>query len=280
MNENEMDTTPQVGEVPVEAGPSDYNKEDYKVKDSSVTVLGLGDSHLRSGHYFPEAYELARAKGQVDKRFGPLQRKLEWEDKEHGFDEGYTLSEEYKGQILDLIGSSSGSATAIFLSIGTNDLRQAKKPAETVTNIMTRFKAIISEAEATPGVALYLLDPIPCNEGVHSYRWTLSQKLKESCQDLKKVRFADLTHGKTPLIKRVDGRLHQWSLWADSKHLRAEGAELIVKALARELVKTTSEIFLVDPQARKPREDYQKELIKKARSEERRVGKECRSRWS
>ncbi len=271
MDENkkpeDMDTTPQAGEVPVEAGPSNFTNEEYKVKDGSVTVLGLGDSHLRSGHYFPEAYELARAKGQIDKRFGPLQRKVEWEDKKHGFDEGYNLSKEYKGQILDLINSSSGSATALFLSIGTNDLRKVKKP-ETVTNLLERFKALINQAETTPGVVLYLLDPVPCDEGVNGLRTTLSKKLFEACENLKKVQFVDLTHSKNAPIKRVNGELYQESLWADSKHLKAEGAELIVKALARAFQRTKSEVFLVDPQAREPRTEIQKELIRKAKEKE------------
>jgi hypothetical protein len=226
-----------------------------RVKDGAVAFWGLGDSHLRRKHGFPDAYELARANEEMDRRLSALNRKEVWERDGKGYDQGFRLSRAYYGQILDLIDEQRGKAVAYFISVGTNDLRQEaateKEKGERMDEILLRYRGLMTKVMETPGAALLVLEPVPCATGIQSYRDQLHQRLKAECEKHEKVKYVGLTGEESPLVRGSDGSYHSPDYWWDEVHLnRKEGAGLIVKALARTVSKLKDDIFLADPQAR------------------------------
>jgi lysophospholipase L1-like esterase len=232
--------------------PRGVSKETHKIKNGAIALYALGDSHLRKGHYFPEAYAEARAAGRTDQRFSAVNRKLTWEREGSRFADGYRLDEAYYKQILDLIEDNRGRATAFFLSAGTNDLRAAKESGleEEVDALMGRFKALMRKIMETPGTVLCILEPIPCSRGIQEARDRLDTELEAECRRHKKVRYIGLTHGENPEIIKINGAFHQDQFWEDDIHLNETGAKLIVKQLIRALGKMDSEFFLMDRDAR------------------------------
>jgi hypothetical protein len=106
----------------------------------------------------------------------------------------------------------------------------------------------------TPGAALLVLEPVPCSTGIQAYRDQLNQRLKTECAKYEKVKHVALTGGESPLVRGEDGSFHTSTYWWDEVHLnRKEGAELVVKALARTMSELKDHIFLVDPHAREPK---------------------------
>ena len=277
--ESEMDTSPPEGAEPQPSGskgprskpPSETESEKekgkgkpvmyqaspryFQVKPGAITVYGTGDSHLRRGNGFPEAFAQARANGEVDHRFSAVNRKVAWETRKNKYAEGYRFSEAYLGQLLSLLEESQGKATALFLSIGTNDLREAKveEREETLQSLFTRFQTLMDKVKETYGVVLYILEPIPCDKGIEEFRDRLDGEIEKKCREHERTRYVSLTRGKEPLLTKINGRYYRKPLWKDDRHFSPEGAELIVKALANAFRGTRSDYFLVDPLARKPR---------------------------
>jgi hypothetical protein len=265
-----MDTSQPGEKVSQQAGSSKADNGTHKVKDGAVKLWVIGDSHLREGHHFPDMYAMARAEGKTDKRFGPLDRKAVWEDEEQGYAQGFYLDEEYKGQVLDLIEESRGQATAILISIGTNDIGKAKS-AVTAHTVVRRLKAIMKKAQETPGVVLYVLEPIP-REGVAEWlRNRLDRELAGECREYGKTRYVHLTHGDDAALPKT----YQEELWEDDKHLNQEGAKKLVEAFIRTQGQTKSDFFLVDPNARESRKNPRRkpeEKKGKANIQQERVG--------
>jgi lysophospholipase L1-like esterase len=239
--------------------PRWVSKETHKIKNGAVTLYALGDSHLRKGHNFPEAYAEARAAGATDQRFSAINRKLTWERPGSKFAEGYRLDEAYTKQLLDLIEDHRGRATAFFLSVGTNELREAKEKREkTVDKLMERFRTIMKKIMDTPGTVLFILEPIPCCEGIEDARDRLDSELDTECRKNRKVRYVTLTHGDEPEITKIEGMFYQEEFWEDTKHLNKKGAELLVKRLIKVQGKVDSSLFLMDPEAREKRPPIRK----------------------
>jgi lysophospholipase L1-like esterase len=248
------------GEVPPEGKKNDVTMESHKIKDGAIKVLALGDSHLRKGHYFPELYKLAQEEGKVDPRYGSLGRMEAWEEKDSGFAPGFTLNEEYKGQVLDLIGDHYGKATAFILSVGTNDIRERYKKA-TVEALLERYKAIINKVKETPGVALLIVEPIPCNKVPPGLRNWLDREIWSMCHQDEKLRYVGLSRGREPVLTKVDGKLWQEKFWEDQIHLNKEGVKLLMKAVANGLNQIRSECFFADPEASEPRKAWRRGVV-------------------
>jgi lysophospholipase L1-like esterase len=235
--------------------PRGVSKETHKIKNGAIALYALGDSHLRKGHHFPEAYAEARAAGRTDQRFSAVNRKLTWEREGSKFADGYRLDEAYYKQILDLIENHRGKASAFFLSAGTNDLRAAEeeKREEEVDKLMAKFKAIMRKIMETPGTVLFLLEPSPCNRGVQEARDRLDAELEEECRRHPRVRYVGLTHGENPGVVKINGSFHQDQFWEDDLHMNEQGAKLIARSLVHAQGRLDSEFFLVDRDAREVR---------------------------
>jgi lysophospholipase L1-like esterase len=235
--------------------PRGVSKETHKVKKGAIALYALGDSHLRKGHHFPEAYAEARADGKTDKRFSAVNRKLTWEREGSRFADGYRLDEPYYKQLLDLIEDHRGRASVFFLSAGTNDLRAAdeEKRDKEVDALMGRYRALMRKIMETPGTVLLILEPIPCSRGIQEARDRLDSELEEECRRHEKVRYIGLTHGENPEIVKINGAFHQDQFWEDDLHMNEKGAKLIVKQLIKALGKLDSEFFLMDRDAREIR---------------------------
>lgn len=248
------------GEVPPEDKENEATMESHKIRDGAIKVLALGDSHLREKHHFPGLYEQAQKEKKMDPRYGPLERMTAWEEKDSGFAPGYLLNEEYKGQVLDLIEERRGKATAFIISLGTNDIRENYEKT-TVRDLLKRYQAIVNKVKETPGVALLIVEPIPCNKVAPGYRNWLDRELMTMCHQDEKLRYVTLSRGKEPALTEVDGRLWQKKLWEDQIHLNKEGAKYLIKAVLNGLNQIRSETFLVDPKAREPRKNWRKRAV-------------------
>jgi len=257
-----MEVAPASGSPAQPNTDAPANTRNHKLKDGSVKVWCLGDSHLRDNHHFPAAYEKAKADGITDPRFGPLSRKTEWEQvedpKTHPFAEGFYLDEPYKQQVLGLVEQSRGKATAILLSIGSNDLRKARGTA-TINVLLGRLRAIMDKVQETPGVILHLLEPIPCSKGIDQARALLSRKLLAECKQHSKVRYVPITKGTRPLLPEK----HSWELWEDELHLNEEGAAKLVEAWLRVQRVTKTEFFLEDSAAVQQRQRVAEKKVTK-----------------
>jgi len=246
------------GTVPVKGTVSllETTNKYFQVKEAAVTFWVLGDSHLRRKSGFPDAYEKAKKTGLISSQFGALKRKKEWEADGKGFDQGFRLTGAYYGQVLNLIDENRGRASAYFLSIGSNDLRQEADVVErgkVVDDLMMRFRALMAKVMETPGAALFILEPVPCNRGVQMHRDQLHQRLADEVNRHDKVKYVVLTDGHGPLVKGADGSYHQSAYWKDNLHLNHQGIDLVVKALARAMGEISGDVFLVDKQARAPK---------------------------
>jgi lysophospholipase L1-like esterase len=237
------------------AVPKAANLKSHKIRDGAVALYALGDSHLRESHEFPDAYAQARAAGRFDSRYSAINRMVGEQQRQSGPESGYHLTEEYLARVLGLMDENKGKAVAYFISIGTNDLRQAAAAdrGKKVDELMSRFRTIMDKVAETPGAVLLILEPIPCNRGIQRFRDQLNIKLEAECQGREKVRFVALTHGSKPLIYKVNGLYHNRTLWADELHLNQRGAGLVVRALAGACNQFRSELFVVDPAAIEPR---------------------------
>jgi lysophospholipase L1-like esterase len=239
-------------EVPL---PPGVCKERYKIKNGAIALYALGDSHLRKGSFFPKLYADARAGEETDPRFSALNRQLHWETDDSKYESGYRLSEAYLAQLLELVESKKGKATAYFLSIGTNDLREAKRNGEKdeVEKLMERFRTLMYKIMETPGAALLVLEPIPCNKGIEEERDRLDQELEAECRRHRKIRYVTLSHGEKPDLIKKDGSFHQDKHWKDQIHFNAKGSSFVVQALIRNQKGMDSEFFLADKSARELR---------------------------
>jgi lysophospholipase L1-like esterase len=239
-------------EVPL---PPGVCKERYRIKNGAIALYALGDSHLRKGSFFPKLYADARAGEETDPRFSALNRQLHWETEDSRYESGYCLTEAYLAQLLELVESKKGKATAYFLSIGTNDLREAKRDGkeEEVERLMGHFRTLMNRVMETPGAVLFILEPIPCNKGIGTERDQLDQELEAECRKHRKVRYVTLSHGEKPDLIKKNGSFHQEKHWKDQIHFNAKGSSFVVKALIRAQKETSSEFFLVDKQAREIR---------------------------
>lgn len=244
-------TNPTPGEEPINLTQPNTGEEannlTHRVKDRAVTLWVLGDSHLRRRHHFPGLYGQALRDGKPDPRFGPPKRKTEWEDGKRGFAPGLHMDEAYKGQVLDLVESSRGKATAILLSIGTNNICDVPEKSE-VQLVVQRIRAILQKVQETPGVFLYLLDPIPYQRELNGVRELLSRDLAAECELYSKARWICLSTGKKAALPEYSPEL-----WEDPRHLNREGAARVLTAFLRAQRGTGSDHFLVDPAAREPR---------------------------
>jgi hypothetical protein len=152
-----------------------------------------------------------------------------------------------------------GKASAYFISVGSNDLRDLKKVEEKdrkvkLDELKARFQSLMAKVSGTPGAALFVLEPIPCNKGIQKDRDQLHNWLESEIQGRKKARCVTLTRGDRPFIPRGKNGLHfSRNLWKDDLHLNKVGARLIVKALNFAMNSLGSEVFLVDPAAVEPR---------------------------
>jgi lysophospholipase L1-like esterase len=247
-----LDPQPKYKEVPL---PPGVNKERYKIKSGAVAIYALGDSHLRKGSHFPKLYAEARASEETDGRFSAINRQLHWEYEDSKYESGYCLSEAYLAQLLGLIESKKGKATAYFLSIGTNNLREAKKDGKEgeVERLMERFCTLMVKIMTTPGAVLFILEPIPCAKGIEEERDLLDQELEKECRKHRKVRYVTLSHGEKPDLVKTNGSFYQEHRWRDSIHLNAKGTTFVVQALIRAQKETSSEFFLPDKNARELR---------------------------
>jgi len=262
--EGEEPTIPTQGE--------EFNHLTHKVKDEGVTLWILGDSHLRGNHHFPALYLAAKREEKTDPRFGKPKRKTDWEDKERGFAEGFFMDEAYKGQVLDLVESSRGKATAILLSTGTNNIRVVARETEAQA-VVQRVSAIIQKVQETPGVFLYLLEPVPHKKEVGGIREYLSKGLAAACGGHAKVRWISLTTGAGAVFPQG----YQPEFWADDWHLNREGAALLLTAFIKATRGTRSDYFLVDPEARVPRRNAKRDLTTKKTSSKKKPDAEDKS---
>jgi lysophospholipase L1-like esterase len=247
-----LDPQPKYKEVPL---PPGVCKERYKIKNGAIALYALGDSHLRKGSFFPKIYADARAGEETDPRFSALNRQLHWETEDSKYESGYCLSEAYLAQLLELVESKKGKATAYFLSIGTNDLREAKKNGEKdeVEKLMGRFRPLMYKIMATPGAALFVLEPIPCDRGIEEERDRLDQELEAECRKHRKIRYVTLSHGEKPDLIKKNGSFYQDKHWKDQIHFNAKGSSFVVRALLRAQKEMSSEFFLADKSARELR---------------------------
>jgi len=236
-----------------EAGQETSRKDEsksYKVRENSVRLILLGDSHLREAHFVPKVYAQRRREKLTDPRMGKVERMDKWESKDAPWADGYHLTSEYAAQIRDLIKDCRNQATALVLSIGTNDLR--RNPCMgTVDHLVEGLRTILQQLQEIPGVVLYLLSPIPCSTGVDQLRDQLQEKMWELIQEFHKATegrafFINLTREKDPLIAKRKGQYHCNKYWADNKHLNKRGAELLVDELIRVQGMTASRHFMAD----------------------------------
>jgi len=228
----------------------------YKIKDGAVMQIHLGDSHLREGNKVPELYSSRRAEGLTDPRFGRVLRQTDWETKSN-WKEGYRLCGEYLAQLKDLLGQRRGKATALVLSIGTNDLRDS--PTRDNLGVLLRnFQDLLDALQTTEGVVLYIIAPIPCaNEKVRPLRDELQSELWKLIQRSfrltgGRVMFVNLTRDINPLIPKGPKGYHSNQYWRDDKHLNRDGALLLVDELIRQQKATADKHFLVDREAWEP----------------------------
>lgn len=271
-NENAMDTDPAPGgssATPPDAGqkgptpgPSKLvraTSKTHKVKDGGVTLYVLGDSHLRDQHGFPGSYAYTRTAGNIDRRLSAINRMIGEGKGQPILERGYTLTEQYLQKVLELVEKNREKAVVYFLSVGTNDLRDAKEatdvdPKVTVDDLLARFRTLMTKVSETPGAALFILEPIPCNRGIQEYRDQLDQQLESEIQRHERVRYVTLTHGPRPFVPRgPDGLYHSRALWQDDLHLNKIGARLIVRAFNSTMNQLGSEVFRVDPAALEPK---------------------------
>jgi hypothetical protein len=239
-------------EVPL---PPGVCKERYKIKNGAIALYALGDSHLRKGSQFPKLYAEARANGETDARFSAINRKLLWEAEDSKYESGYCLTEAYLAQIMELMESNRGRASAYLLSIGTNDLRDAKKEGKKneVEELMGRFRTLMDKTMETPGAVLLILEPIPCDKGIGEERDELDRELDAECRKYRRVRYLTITHGEKPDLIKKNGVFYQEQYWRDSIHFNAKGSAFVVQAVIRNLRGIDSEFFLMDKQARQIR---------------------------
>jgi lysophospholipase L1-like esterase len=239
-------------EVPL---PPGVCKERYKIKNGAVALYALGDSHLRKGSHFPKLYAEARASGDTDGRFSAINRQRHWESEDSEYESGYCLTEAYLAQVMDLVERNRGRATTYFLSIGTNDLRDAKRDGKEkeVDRLMERFRTLMNKIMATPGAVLFVLEPIPCTKGIEEERDQLDQELESECRKHRRVRYVTLSHGEKPDLVKENGSFYREHHWRDAVHFNAKGTTFVVQALIRAQKGTDSEAFLVDKKARELR---------------------------
>ena len=249
---SEMEIDPPRGNIPLDQ--EKVTPDTHKIKKSAVKIWSIGDSHLREKHHFPELYGKARLERRTDERFGPLERRHSWDegkpidDDGTTFSKGYYLDDQFKDQVLDLVESSRGKATAVLLSVGSNDTRQ-QIGGKDVEKLAGKFEEIMKKVQETPGVALYILEPIPDRSGDQTSRNHLDRLLGETASRYKKTQYVSLTHGEAALIPKTQ----RAQLMAEELHLNRQGAERLVEAVIRATRKTPSEHFLVDPDAREAR---------------------------
>ena len=183
-------TPPDAGQKGPTPGPSKLVKASpkrHKIKDGGVTFYVLGDSHLRDQHGFPGSYAFSRAAGTIDRRLSAINRIVGEGSDQPEPERGYTLTEAYLAKVLGLVEMNSGKAVVYFLSVGTNDLREVKKATVDdrkvkIDDLMTRFGKLMTKVDETPGAALFVLEPIPCNRGIQKDRDQLDQLLESEVQ--------------------------------------------------------------------------------------------------
>ncbi len=227
--------------------------ETFRVRAGSVEVWLFGDSHLRDQHKFPGLFNRSRELGYVDERFGPARRMVDWEDPKKDYFRGFTFEPGYLDQLTGFVEERRGKATAMMVSLGTNDIR-ASDTQETVVKLYDSYKALIRKVEETPGVVLYVLGLIPCDRGVEATRNSLDAQLATHCYKRctpsgGKIVYLDAAG----VLGEVDGKHHRSEFWADDLHLKPEGMVKLVDEFCRLLSQTRSEPFLVDPEVRVPK---------------------------
>ena len=224
----------------------EISTDTHKIRDGAIDVLLVGDSHLRFHHHFPEAFEVAKGhENTVNKRFGVARRREDWEEPTSRFKKGFTFEPEYLEQLLGLAEERRGKATAIVISLGTNDIRDAANH-DTVDALLESYKKLIQKVEETPAVVLYVVGPIPCDQGVDPFRQRFGDQLAALCfthnRATRKVAYVD------PLkrIPMMDGKYHRSELWDDELHLNKDGMWRVVEEFLVTIEQTSSELFLAD----------------------------------
>jgi len=228
----------------------------FRFISGAIKHYFLGDSHLRGGNHVPQLYNSRRSDGQTDPRFGKPERKTEMEDGP-GCSEGYYLDEKYLEQLKSLLDERSGKATALVLSIGTNDLR-ATPTREALGVLLRNFQDLLDKLQTTEGVVLYIIAPIPCaDERVRLLRDELQSELWRLIQRSfrltgGRVMYVNLTRDEKPRIPKGPTGFFSDQYWKDQKHLNQEGAKLLVDELIKQQKATSSRPFLVDRETWEP----------------------------
>jgi len=263
--ENVNEPTPGPSKTPArsdgkDAGQDPNEIEKFKVREGGIRQIHLGDSHLRKAHHLPEMYARRRAEGRADLRFAQPERMEKWEQeeqkkgekrKESIWDPGFQLTSEYLAQLKDLVKDCSGKATAMVLSIGTNDLR-AEPTSATLYTLVERFKELMEAVEKAPGVALYLVAPIPCKRGISHLRNELDRELWNLVQQFhprtgSRIYYINITkEGDPNSIPWRGGGHHTPKFWDDDLHLNRAGAQLLADTLIRAMGYTPSAPFMID----------------------------------
>ena len=236
-------------------------KRQYRVKVGAVRHLHVGDSHLRENHHVPELYRKKRAEGLTDPRFNEIERKDEWEKKgrkgeESNWSKGFIFDSEYLAQLTDLIEECRGKATAIVVSLGTNDLRESPTPM-TLEGLLVNFEDLFKKIRECPGVVMYVIAPIPCStpevchlrDELDSRLWALIQTYYRETGG--RVLSVSLTRPDHSILPREEGGPFDPQYWEkDGIHLNRAGAKLLTDELVRVQRNTPPALFLIDPEAR------------------------------